>query len=291
LTVRTHHVAPSDVPRSLEVRNLAGSTTVVADPAATEIVLEVEALNSVAEELVDRLDLVVTERHLRLSVPERRLLRTPSFAITVTTPPDVAVTVAGGSADTALRGRLGSVTLTSSSGDLDVEQCTELQARSASGEVRVGSVAGRATVGTASGDIQVIAADGPVQARTASGDVVLREIATDATVQTASGDVRIDRARSGTLRLTTVSGDASVGVEPGLRIWLDVQTVSGRLRSELDDDEPGEQRGSAQLTAVLKSVSGDVRLRRAAPRPPAPPVPPAPPTVPSPPPPPSAVSR
>ena len=283
MTVRTHRVPLSGSSRALEVRNPAGSTTVEADPAAAEIVLEVQALNSVAEELIDRLDLVVTSSSVRLAVPERRLLRTPSFAISVITPPAVAVTVAGASADTTLRGRLDNAVLTSASGDLDVEHCTELQARSASGDVRVGRVEGRATVGTASGDIRITAAGGDVQARTASGDVVLGDLATDATVQTASGDVRIDRACSGTLRLTTVSGDASVSVEPGLRIWLDVQTVSGRMRSELDDDGPGEQRGTAQLTAVLKSVSGDLQLRRAVPRPPTPPAPPTPPVLSTPP--------
>jgi hypothetical protein len=94
----------------------------------------------------------------------------------------------------------------------------------------------------------------------------------------------VDRAASGSLRLVTVSGDATVGVAPGLRIWLDVQTVSGRMRSELDDDGPVTDGGAAQLSVVLQSVTGDLRLRRAAtvpgvpPTPPAPPAPPVPPT-------------
>jgi hypothetical protein len=265
VTVRTHRVPLSGSIRSLEVRNPAGSTTVEADPAAEEIVLEVRALDRIAEELIDRLDLIVTRSSVRLSVPGRRLLRSPSFAIAVTTPPDTAVTVSGASADATLRGRLGSAVLTSSSGDLTVEHCTELQARSASGDVRAGRVEGTATVGTASGDIRVADAGGAVQARTASGDVLLGDLAADATVQSASGDVRIERATSGTLRLTTVSGDATVGVAPGLRIWLEVQTVSGRMRSELDDDGPDARSGTPQLTVVLQSVSGDLQLRRAVP--------------------------
>jgi hypothetical protein len=142
VTVRTHRVPLSGSIRSLEVRNPAGSTTVEADPAAEEIILEVRALDRIAEELIDRLDLIVTSSSVRLSVPGRRLLRSPSFAIAVTTPPDTAVTVSGASADATLRGRLGSAVLTSSSGDLTVEHCTELQARSASGDVRAGRVEG-----------------------------------------------------------------------------------------------------------------------------------------------------
>jgi hypothetical protein len=266
----------------VEVQNPAGSTTVEADPSAEEIVVEVEALNGTAEDVIDQIDLIVTRGHLRVSVPERRLLRTPSFAITVSTPPDVDVRTAGASAAASLRGRLGEVTVTSSSGDLGVEHCTALHARSASGDVRVGRVEGRADVGNAAGDVRVADARGPVQVRTASGDVLLGSVATDATVRTASGDVRVDHAASGRLRLVTVSGDATVGVAPGLRIWLDVQTVSGRMRSELDDDGPEVGSGAAQLTVVLQSVTGDLRLRRAT-TPPAPPAPPAPPVPPTPP--------
>ena len=269
MTVRTHRIPLSDVLRSLEVRNAVGSTTVDADPAAEEVVVEVQALNSTAEELVDRLDLIVTRGHLRLAAPDRRLLRAPAFALSVTVPPGTDATVTGASATGTLRGRLGAATLTSSSGDLDVEHCTSLQARSASGDVRAGRVDGPAVVGNASGDVRIADAGGPVQLRTASGDLLVGTAATDVTARTASGDVRIDAATSGTVRLTTVSGDATVGVAPGLRIWLDVQTVSGRLRSELAEDAPDA--GGAQLSITLQSVSGDLRLRRAAGQPVAPP--------------------
>jgi hypothetical protein len=264
VTVRTHRVPLSDQLRAVEVRNPAGSTTVEADPAATEVVVEIRALNTSAEELIDLLDLAVTHGSVRLSVPERRLLRLPSFAVTVTTPPDAPVTVTGATADTALRGRLGPVVVTSATGDLDVAHCAELQVRTASGDVRIGRVEGTATVGSASGDVTVADAGGRLQVRTASGDVQLGTVAGDVLVRTATGDVQVERAVSGTLRLTTVSGDATVGVAPGLRIWLDVQCVSGRLRSELDEDDPAAGVGGAQLSVVLQSVSGDLELRRAA---------------------------
>jgi hypothetical protein len=52
-----------------------------------------------------------------------------------------------------------------------------------------------------------------------------------------------------------------------MRLWLDLQSVSGRLASELDDEQPDEDGGSAaDLAVVLQSVSGDLRIRRALPR-------------------------
>jgi hypothetical protein len=283
VTARTHRFPLTGFPRELELRNPAGSTTVRADPSTDELVVEVEALNSAAAELIDRLDVVASRDSLRVSVPERRLLRTPAFAITVTTPPDAAVRVSGASADATLRGRLGSAVLTSSSGDLSVGSCSDLQARAASGHVRAGRVAGRTTVANAAGDVEVSDAGGPVEVRTASGDVLLGTVATDVAIRTASGDVRIHRAASGTVRLTTVSGNATVSVATGLRIWLDVQTVSGRMDSELQDEGPGAGHGAPQLTVVLHSVSGDLRLRRAVHPAEDPPTPPAPPTAPVPP--------
>jgi len=288
VTVRTHQIPLTGTPRALEVRNPAGSVTVQARPDATEVVVTVEALDGAAEQLLDRVDLFVTDAAVRVTVPERRLTRTPSFAIDVVLPPDGPLSVAVASADVVLRGRLGRAVLTSASGDMTADHTAALQARSASGDVRIGRADGPATVATASGDVRVDSAGGPVEVRTASGDVVLGSTAVDVTARTASGDVRVERASSGTVRVTTVSGDTTVAVERGLRVWLDVQSVSGRLVSELDDEAPGGGDGGAPLSLLLKSVSGDLRLRRAVPLPPEPPAPPAAPSAPAPPIPPAA---
>jgi hypothetical protein len=266
MTVRTHRFPLSGSPRAVEVRNPSGSVTVRAVDDADELVVAIDPLEESAEQLADLVDVAVTEGHLRISVPERRLLRTPSFAVEVRTPPGAAVRVAVASADVALSGRLGRAELTSASGDVTAEHCTELHVRSASGDVQVGVVEGAATLGTASGDVRLASAGGRVQLRTASGDVVLDDVAGDLTARTASGDVRIGRASRGTVRLTTVSGDVSAGVEPGLRLWLDLQSVSGRLHSELEEEFPDDADGSAaDLTVLLRSVSGDLRIQRALP--------------------------
>jgi hypothetical protein len=55
----------------------------------------------------------------------------------------------------------------------------------------------------------------------------------------------------------------TVAVLSGRRVWLDLSSVSGRLASELDDDGPGT--GPAELTLAVRTVSGDVRVRRTAP--------------------------
>ena len=264
MTVRTHRVPLADPLRTIEVRNPAGRVTVRAVEDADELVVTVEPLDEVAEQLVDRVEVLATRSHLRVTVPGRRLLRTPSFAIEVQTPPGAAVRVAVASADVTLTGRLGRAELTSASGDVAVEHATELQVRSASGDTRVELVDGAATLASAAGDVRLGSAGGPALLRTSSGEVAVDEATGDLSVRTASGDVRVGRASAGTVRLTTVSGGATVGVEPGLRLWLDLRSVSGRLDSELEEE--GADGSTPDLAVLLQSVSGDLRIRRALPR-------------------------
>lgn len=260
---RTHRFPlPAGTP-AIDVRNPSGSVTVEALDAADELTVLIEPRDGAAEQALERVEVSLVGSRLRIAVPERRLFRSPSFAITVTTPPGASARVAVASADAELRGPLGRVELTGASGDADVEECAELQFRTASGDARIGAVDGRVTVGSASGDIRVERAGGGLVARTASGDIAVGEAAGDVSLTTASGDLTVGRIAEGAVQVKTVSGDAEIGVAPGLRIWLDLSSVSGRMDSQLDDDCAPEG-GPAQLSVTMRSVSGDLRIRRVA---------------------------
>jgi len=261
---RTHRFPVTEPLPAVEVRNPSGSVTVEGRDGVDEITVEVTALDGTAEQLLDRVNLFFTHTRLQVEVPERRLLRSPGFAISVLVPSGSAVRVATASADTTLRGRLGDVELTSASGDVTVAECATLELRTASGDARIGTVAGRARHGSASGDLWIGAAGDGLTSRTASGDVSIDESAGDVTVGTASGDVTVGRAAEGSVQAKTMSGDVEVGVAPGLRVWLDLSSVSGRMNSQLTDDDGGAGEGPAQLSLTLRSVSGDLRIRRVA---------------------------
>jgi hypothetical protein len=262
LDTLTHRFPLGQDAPSLEVRNPSGSVTVEAVEGAPEYVVEIEPLDNAAELLAGKVDLFLVGSRLRVVVPERRLLRTPGFAVRVTVPSGTATRVAVASADTELRGELGRVEVTGASGDAFIEHCAALQLRTASGDSRVGTVTGPATIGTASADVRVESVGGALQVKTASGDVEVGEASGDVSVSTASGDVGIDRVTGGTVRVKSVSGDVSLGVVPGLCVWLDLSSVSGRMESTLDDADDAE--GPAQLTLSVRSVSGDQRIWRAA---------------------------
>ncbi len=200
--------------------------------------------------------------------------------VTLRCPPGSDLAVTSASADLVVSGDLG-----------------ELRSQSASGDVEVASLSGSSTVRTASGDVRLRWAGGNVEVATVSGDVRLEHAAGELFVRTMSGDVRIDRsgeratvrtvsgnailgqvdgdldaeATSGDLRvgplwrgvarLSSVSGDVTVSVARGTLLAVDASSVSGRSRSEIPlDAEPGSEGSILELR--LRTVSGDIEIRR-----------------------------
>ena len=208
-------------PPRLEVRDAAGSVTVEAVEGADRVEAWVEPLDEAAEQVLDRVEIEAREgaagspARLRVSVPERRLLRTPAFAVHISTPPGAAARIAVASADVRVTGRLGELEVTGASADLDVESGTDVHLRTASGDCRIGTVERRGSIGSASGDVRVGRATGPVKLRTASGDVEVEQTSDDVSISTASGDVTIGAATGGVVQAKTASGDVTVGVARG----------------------------------------------------------------------------
>lgn len=275
MSVRTLHAGAPGSPPRIEIRNPAGSVTVESLEGGDVLDVRVEALDAAAEELLDRVEIELSETHpdrpdspvlLRIAVPERRLMRTPRFAVRVTTPAGAALRVAVASADVDLIGRFARTDLTGASGTLAVDEVTDLELRTASGDARVGTVHGRASVGAASGDVRLGRVAGALQVRTASGDVSVEHAGGATSISTASGEVTVGEAAAEAVKVKTASGDISVGVAPGLRVWLDLASVSGRMTSDLDEDV-ADAGSRPQLSLTLRTVSGDLRIGRAAPAP------------------------
>jgi DUF4097 and DUF4098 domain-containing protein YvlB len=206
--------------------------------------------------------------------------RSPKLDVRAVVPVDTRIDIDVKSADVELAGRLGRVSVTTASGDVAVENAADLAARTASGDVacrtidgaasvttasgdvRLDTVAGSAELATASGDIEVTSVGGDARARTASGDVGLGRVGGSVAARTASGDVRVRSVQRGTVEIDTASGDVEVGVAAGTAAWLDAQSLSGSVSSNLDPtDAPGD--GTDTVTIHAHSLSGDVHIRRA----------------------------
>ncbi len=132
----------------------------------------------------------------------------------------------------------------------------------ASGGVTLGDVSGALKFNSASGDVRAGSVEGAIKVKSASGDVRIGLVGGDLSVQNVSGDVEVSFASPVSAEVNTVSGDVVVGVREGLLIELDAKSVSGDLSSEIVLDGESAARDEQALSLKVRSVSGDVTVRR-----------------------------
>jgi putative adhesin len=276
-------------PPALTVRFATGRLavrTAEGDEDATTVTVDVRPANPDSTADVEHAAATVVEQRgdtIVVTAPSSRgwFGRQPRLDILAVVPAKTGLDVDVKSADVKLSGELGRVAVDAASGDIVIDHAAELAVRTASGDVTCNSVAGDGSVSsasgdahvrsiagsgelsTASGDVRVDRVDGDIRVRSASGDIGLGRVGGSATARTASGDVRIASVRRGDVDVDSKSGDVEIGVPFGTAAWLDVSSVSGSVSSALDaSDAPGDE--VERVTIRARSISGDVRLRRAA---------------------------
>lgn len=268
-----------DTPGSLSIRVRTGSGLVTVDASGgteTEVTLEPlrddeltrEAIAAARVELVERAgghELVVElpkKAGFTLDFGNMQFGRGPKVAIGIRCPQGADLELAASSADLQADGALGAVAVKTASGDTSLAEVESLTVASASGDVQARHVGGRAQVNTASGDIRIQRADGSLSVNTVSGDIVVRDARGPVTAQSVSGDQAIDGICAGEAKLNSVSGDVRAGVRPGVKLWIDANSVSGDLRSEFDVEGSASAAEGDVVPLRVKTVSGDVAIVR-----------------------------
>ncbi len=223
------------------------------------------SLDDVREELRD---LAGGGRELVLRAPDVRtglgFLRVPAYRVRITTPHGAAVEVSTASADVTGDGRFARVDAKTASGDLSFDEVDgDVALKTASGDARVARIGGMATATAVSGDLTLPRVEGELRGTTVSGEIEVGGAAASMWLKSVSGDVRVDALSAGQAVVHTVSGDVTLGVRPGRRVWLDLDTKSGDTTTDLD---VGEHEGSVADRPLLEirvvSVSGDIRVHR-----------------------------
>lgn len=262
------HEFPSTGPVTAEVRLGDGLLEIAAEPRET-VTVTVEAMDDTdaSRDAAGRTTVELRGSKLVVHSPEagggwlRR--RSARVRVTVRVPVDSSAELKIASADAACTGTLRTVSANLASGDLALDQVTGgVSINTASGDVRIGHVGGDLKVNSASGDLTVGAVDGAVQAHSASGHIAVARVGANVRANTASGDVKIGEAYQGSVKVNSASGDLSVGVTTGTGVWMDITSMSGRARSELDAGAAPAD-GGAVLSLHLRSMSGDITVHRA----------------------------
>lgn len=178
-------------------------------------------------------------------------------------PTSTELQVNTGSADLGVRGTVAGIDFRTGSGEVRFENVDgDVKVKTASGDMQGRSVQGHLACHGASGDVAVDTVHGGVTMRTASGDLELGEVDGGVSVTTVSGDVTIGALRAGDAQVRSVSGDIEIGVAPGVGVFLDVQSTTGDVASNLDAAAQLGG-GGADLELSASSVSGDISIRRA----------------------------
>jgi DUF4097 and DUF4098 domain-containing protein YvlB len=241
------------------------------DGEGTAVSLEVDEGNEedVIVEVVDGELIVEGPRNVRRG-PEIQVriatsavldarIKTGSGDITASVPLGAA-RLSTGSGDVALDRVEGDLGISTGSGDVKVDHAAgPVRAGTGSGSVDIGEAAGLLGLSTGSGDVKVGDAVGPTTVKVGSGDITIERIRDHSVATSGSGDVTVEIADGPSVQAETANGDVEIGVPDGVPTYLDLKTVTGRIRCEL---EPGEKpaEGERGLMLRARTVSGDITV-------------------------------
>lgn len=267
-------IHPTPTPPRLDLRIPAGSIEIELEQRETTTVeltaisggdAAQAAIDATKQELHDsggRLEIIVhaPERSGKL----RMIGRQPELRLRITAPLGSSVRASTITADFQCSAGSQDVTCKTVSGDISVGDADgAVKFESTSGNLHAGSVGGRLQAGSMSGDITAGAVGADSRARTMSGSVSIAAAAGSVKASSMSGDIEVGGLVTGDADLTSMSGDIEAAVVPGVRVYLDLRTLSGDAHSHLDAAGDGSAAGP-QLTLKAESKSGDVMVSRAA---------------------------
>jgi hypothetical protein len=252
-------------PIDLLTKLAAGSITVTAEPTE-KIIVDVRPIpsGSRGNEYADEVHVDYADGRLEVIEASGWRIIDVSLEFVIIVPAGSHCTAETASASITCRGEFGSLTAESASGAVKAATITgEADVSCVSGRVTIGSAA-TAKVKTASGSVEIGQVSGDVNAQTVSGRVQLRRPGGSVIARSSSGRVDIAGLSAGEARIETISGEVRLDVVRGVTVYLDLSSLSGKVRSDL---EPSGEDGSdatdhADLHLTCRTVSGAIRVGR-----------------------------
>jgi DUF4097 and DUF4098 domain-containing protein YvlB len=276
----------------VSVENEVGLVTITArDGDGVRVALEADGPG--AAESVERATVECRTHkgrdHIVVKIPRlhgMKFVRRHGVTVRVEVPPGSDVSAATASAPIELNGPMGATEVKTASGNVTADEVEGMTAKTASGDIEVGGVGGdlrmhsasgdlrcvrvdgRASVTTASGDVEIGSAADRIDVRGSSGDVRLGDVSGDLSVVAVSGDVTVLSLARGRAHLRSVSGQVDVGIARGVALTVDAESMSGTVHSDIplsdDPDGSGHQGGDPAVELTVRSVSGNILVKRGA---------------------------
>lgn len=162
--------------------------------------------------------------------------------VDIVVPEKASLDIETRSGEVLVAGASGSVRVRSGTGDVTLDEADSAVVTTASGDIMMGRVFGEATVRSGSGNVRLRHALGNVDAVAASGDI----------------DLLLAEGQNVTAR--AASGDVLLVLPAGVPVWQDIHTSAGEVVSHLAPvGQPAE--GERFVTVRITTASGDITLR------------------------------
>jgi len=172
-------------------------------------------------------------------------------SLSVRCPVGTDVVVGTQSGGVSLTGEFGTVSVTTMSGNIDVERADEADLRSGAGGVHLGSCGGRCRMNSMSGSI-IAGSVGAASAGTVSGSITIDRVAGRLKARSVSGTIKASCDGEGAIVVKTVSGKVHLELPTGTALETRFKTLSGKVRN------PFPVGHDCRLEAM--SISGSIEL-------------------------------
>jgi hypothetical protein len=265
---------PSSDPIDLHVNTVSGSVAIIVAEGGVVTVAahrtrheSPERFASQDDDFTPDLDVRFTDGRLDIEQPKPRglHLRSMDIHLLIAVPAQSHCTVRTASASVSCDSDPASLDVRTASGKVEAATVHgPVRVNTASGKIRIDRAEGEAHLNTASGQMQLRYAGGDVTVGSASGEVGIGTAEGSVQVGSASGRVRVGSVARGRTDVNTVSGDVEIKVAPGTGVYLDLGSLTGRVSSELAPSELDAQDANADLHLHCRTVSGSLRIARAA---------------------------
>jgi DUF4097 and DUF4098 domain-containing protein YvlB len=195
-------------------------------------------------------ELDVTGGTLTLEADGTHFVTAGSKNLEVRCPPGADLIVGTISGSVHVRGPVGATRVVSKSGSIEIDDATEVDARTHSGRVTVHECAGQCRVVVTSGTIRV-GRSGHASVAGVSGSIRVDD--TDAAdVKNISGSIEVGCSCEGRVAIRSVSGKVEVTVPPACAPATHLKSISGKIRNAATQGSDGE--------IDVKTVSGTIRV-------------------------------
>ncbi|WP_410654391.1 DUF4097 family beta strand repeat-containing protein [Amycolatopsis sp. lyj-112] len=197
--------------------------------------------------------------------PKAWQLKNIPLGLTVRAPAGSHLEVRAGAASVTVTGPAGRADILTGSGDIGLERADgSAIIRTGTGDIKLGPTLSGLQLRTGSGSVEASSVGGSATVATGTGDVWLGAVEGDVLARTGSGDLSVADAASGSLELTTGSGEVRVGIRGGVRAEVDLTSTTGAVSSELDVSESAPSEGDVVLKVRARTGTGNAVVTSAA---------------------------